>query len=247
MKYLLLLSVVLPASTFNLGTGRLSTRVGQSALFQTPPPASSDIQEIQGIGSSTSQTYLDGTESTGALLHESSTGNFVTVASSTDTQDSTTGIKSARPTLDVRIDDKWYNLNGWRKKHPSGSHWIDLYDGRDATEVMHAFHSDKARAMFPRMPKSADPETLDKNVAAVTTTTRNFRALRAKLEQDGWFKRELSHEYKLLGMWGTLFCAGLFLAKKMPIIATVLLSLANTAAGWIGHDYVHGKELLKEL
>ena len=28
---------------------------------------------------------------------------------------------------------------GWRKAHPAGDHWIDWYDGRDATEVMDGF------------------------------------------------------------------------------------------------------------
>lgn len=27
----------------------------------------------------------------------------------------------------VRIDDVWYDLSRWRKAHPAGSHWIDLY------------------------------------------------------------------------------------------------------------------------
>jgi len=50
-----------------------------------------------------------------------------------------------RNSLDVRIHNVWYNLEGWRKAHPAGEHWIDWYDGRDATEVMDAFHSEKAR------------------------------------------------------------------------------------------------------
>ena len=40
-----------------------------------------------------------------------------------------------RQSLDVRIDDVWYDLSAWRKKHPAGAHWIDLYKDRDATEV----------------------------------------------------------------------------------------------------------------
>ena len=27
----------------------------------------------------------------------------------------------------VRIDDEWYDLSRWRRAHPAGKHWIDLY------------------------------------------------------------------------------------------------------------------------
>lgn len=27
----------------------------------------------------------------------------------------------------VRIDDEWFDLSRWRKAHPAGTHWIDLY------------------------------------------------------------------------------------------------------------------------
>lgn len=32
-----------------------------------------------------------------------------------------------KDSLDVRIDDVWYDLSIWKKNHPSGEHWIDLY------------------------------------------------------------------------------------------------------------------------
>ena len=32
-----------------------------------------------------------------------------------------------------------YKTLGFRKAHPAGDHWIDWYDGRDATEVMEKF------------------------------------------------------------------------------------------------------------
>jgi hypothetical protein len=33
------------------------------------------------------------------------------------------------------MDDRWVDLTGWRKAHPAGSHWIDVFDKNDATEV----------------------------------------------------------------------------------------------------------------
>ena len=95
---------------------------------------------------------------------------------------------------------------GWRKAHPAGSHWIDWYDGRDATEVMDAFHSEKARSMWQRLPRS-DPVTalqLEQDVVPDSSTQIAFRELRDELEADGWFERDMVHEAKLWGIWGSL-------------------------------------------
>ena len=141
----------------------------------------------------------------------------------------------------VSIGNSSLNI-GWRKAHPAGAHWIDWYDGRDATEVMDAFHSEKARAMWKRLPKS-DPKTvamLEKYVEPDTTTQINFRKLRDELEEDGWFERDMVHEAKLWGIWGSLVAGGIATAHSLPAISTVLVGLAMTNAGWLGHDYVHG-------
>jgi hypothetical protein len=134
------------------------------------------------------------------------------------------------------------SIAGWRKAHPAGDHWIDWYDGRDATEVMDGFHSEKARTMYKRLPKSK-PETvkrLETTVPADSTTQIAFRELFDKLEADGWWKRNLSHERKILGIWGGLVAVAALTTKSVPLLSTVLLSLSMTAAGWLGHDYIHG-------
>lgn len=152
--------------------------------------------------------------------------------------------KGCRTSLDVRIDDIWYDLSGWRKAHPAGEHWIDYYDGRDATEVMHAFHSDKARMMFQKLPKSKNPEALDAQAAPVTSVQKNFRSLRAQLEKDGWWNRDIGHEIRVLTVWATVMGAGVYCANQAPAlyqgVGLVLLALANTQAGWLAHDYIHG-------
>lgn len=147
---------------------------------------------------------------------------------------------SAKKQLDVRIDDVWYDLSGWRKAHPSGEHWIDLYKDRDATEVMHGFHSEKGRKMFRVLPKSKRTAELEQISPPVSQLTRNFRVLRQQLEEEGWWKRNYFHEARLITIWGSFLACGILTAKSMPILAVILLSIANTAAGWIGHDYVHG-------
>jgi len=147
-----------------------------------------------------------------------------------------------RTTLDVRIHGDWYDLTGWRKAHPAGDHWIDWYDGRDATEVMDAFHSEKARKMFPRLPKSK-PDTAAQLEATATPDSETqiaFRKLFNQLEKDGWWERNTKHEAKLLGIWGGLVVAAAFMARTVPNLATIPLALSMTAAGWLGHDYIHG-------
>jgi len=147
-----------------------------------------------------------------------------------------------RTSLDVRIHGEWYDLTGWRKAHPAGEIWIDWYDGRDATEVMDAFHSEKGRKMYKRLPKSK-PETtalLEAKVAPDSQTQLNFRKLFDELEADGWWKRNINHERKLIGIWGGLVGVAALTARSVPQLSTFLLSLSMTAAGWLGHDYIHG-------
>jgi len=147
-----------------------------------------------------------------------------------------------RTSLDVRIDGTWYDLSGWRKAHPAGTHWIDWYDGRDATEVMDAFHSVKARNMWQRLPKSSEESVklLEKTTPKDTDTQIAFRKLRAQLEEDGWFERDIGREVILLSIWASLFVGAAVTAHTVAPISTVLLGLCMTNAGWLGHDYVHG-------
>jgi len=147
-----------------------------------------------------------------------------------------------RTTLDVRIHGEWYDLSGWRKAHPAGSHWIDWYDGRDATEVMDGFHSEKARGMWQRLPKS-DPQIvtqLEKDVIPDTQTQVNFRALRTQLEADGWWERDMVQEAKLIGIYASLVIGAAATAHTVPLASIALTGLAMTNSGWLGHDYIHG-------
>jgi hypothetical protein len=131
---------------------------------------------------------------------------------------------------------------GWRKAHPAGEHWIDWYDGRDATEVMDAFHTKKALDMYKRLPKSKPNavELLSSTVTPDSKTQVEFRKLREELEQEGWFERDMVHEFKLLGIWASLVVSAAVTAHSVPVLSSFLLGLSMTNAGWLGHDYVHG-------
>lgn len=147
-----------------------------------------------------------------------------------------------RTSLDVRIHGKWYDLSGWRAAHPAGPHWIDWYDGRDATEVMDGFHSAKGRKMYQRLPASK-PDSVAM-LAAVTppdsSTQLAFRDLRSQLETDGWWERDMIHEATQIGIWAALVLTAGTLAHILPPLSCFLLALSMTAAGWLGHDYIHG-------
>uniref|UniRef100_A0A7S1YLP1 Cytochrome b5 heme-binding domain-containing protein n=1 Tax=Grammatophora oceanica TaxID=210454 RepID=A0A7S1YLP1_9STRA len=150
--------------------------------------------------------------------------------------------ESCRTSLDVRIHGEWYDLSGWRKAHPAGEHWIDYYDGRDATEVMDGFHSAKGRMMYKRLPKSSTEvaSQLEQTTQPDTSIQVAFRKLRQELEDEGWWERDILHESKLIGIWISLVVGAAATAHTAPPLAAFLLSLAFTNGGWLGHDYVHG-------
>jgi hypothetical protein len=107
---------------------------------------------------------------------------------------------------------------------------------------MDAFHTKKALEMYKRLPESK-PESIHllKDIVPDDSPTQiAFRKLRAELEEEGWFERDLLQEAKLLGIWASLVVSAALTAHSIPVLSTVLLGLSMTNAGWLGHDYVHG-------
>jgi len=153
-----------------------------------------------------------------------------------------TAAKTKTQRLNVRIDDVWYDLTGWRTAHPAGSHWIDAYADSDATEVMHAFHSDMGRNMMTRLPKSKNPP---QDVRPPSRATYAFRELRMRLEREGWYKVSKFREATKLAPWALCTGLGAYLARRSGgaagLAAVVLLACGNTLSGWLAHDYVHGR------
>jgi len=126
--------------------------------------------------------------------------------------------------------------------HPAGTHWIDAYNNSDATEVMYAFHSDEAMGMVSRLPKSKqDPPQLP----TPTPATYDFRDFRRQLVADGWYKPHVWGETKKLLPWFVATAAGVVLSRAGTSLsswmAIVCLAVGNTLAGWLSHDYVHGR------
>jgi len=145
----------------------------------------------------------------------------------------------------VRFEDTWYNLARWRERHPVGAHFIDFYEGRDATEAIHAFHGESARQMVRRLPLLDAPAAAEREaeVGDVSEVTKAFRALRGRLWEEGWWERDLWQEAKWLGIWAALCVCGLGLAHLdgwLSALAVPPLALAMVAGAWLGHDYAHG-------
>ncbi|KAL3902964.1 MAG: hypothetical protein SGPRY_011859, partial [Prymnesium sp.] len=119
------------------------------------------------------------------------------------------------------------------------THWIDAYNNSDATEVMYAFHSERAIGMFKRLPKSKAPPQL----APPTRASYAFRALRQRLVDEGWFKPTIWGETKKILPWLACLSAGVVMARQPQrtlakgFATVLLLAVGNTLAGWLAHDY----------
>jgi hypothetical protein len=215
------------AFSFSFHSRKSVLPVSVTRQWQTPPQQTADETAVShaSIASASTSSHII----TQAAHGDSSRGAF---------------IPTHQP-LNVRIDDKWLDLGRWRSNHPSGEHWLDLFKDRDATEIFFGFHSAEANKQMLRMPQSKDAAMLDAITPKVTPLTRNFRALRSRLEEEGWWKRDFKHEMRLLGIWGALLIGGIKLSASANKfikygLGMMMLAIANTAAGWLGHDYIHG-------
>ena len=75
-----------------------------------------------------------------------------------------------------------------------------------------------------------------------------FQALRKALERDGFFERSAAHEAFALASVLALYGAASVLAHAAgelgpaaDVAAAVLLGLGMQQAGWLSHDYAHGR------
>lgn len=107
---------------------------------------------------------------------------------------------------------------------------------------MYGFHSDKAMSMIKRLPKSKDAPT---NVPPPVESSYAFRELRRKLEADGWYRPHWRGELQKLMPWAACLAAAKALSMRANSLATLgavlLFATSNTLAGWLSHDYVHGR------
>lgn len=138
----------------------------------------------------------------------------------------------------MRIDDNWYDCTSWRHSHPGGAELCDRFHGKDATDAFYSLHSKKAIEKLKRM-KASPLADDDKPRDAIS---KDFEALVAELEAKGWFKRQWSIDiFRNILPVIALCVVGTLISYSYPLLATVFIAFGMQQAGWLGHDYGHGR------
>jgi fatty acid desaturase len=139
----------------------------------------------------------------------------------------------------ISIDGQSYDVTSWRSVHPGGAESLDNFHQKDATEAFYALHSKEAIAKLKKLHST----TTDYKAWGIkpTDAALAFREFRKKLEQEGWFDRNwvIDGIYMLAVVFMVIIAT--LLAKTYPLIASLFLGLAIEQAGWLGHDYGHGR------
>lgn len=139
--------------------------------------------------------------------------------------------------LRIRIDDQWYDLTKWQHCHPGGTEILAHLNNEDATDAFYSLHSKEARARLARLPKTT-PLPTD---PAPTKLSLSFRAFRNQLEKEGYFDRSLLGDLAYLSSILLLIACGYYFMSTSHLAAVFFIGLAMQQAGWIGHDFVHGR------
>jgi len=161
--------------------------------------------------------------------------------------DNTNSRFAEKDPLLLKIDDKWVNLQAWAKVHPGGAQSIERFRGQDATEAFYSLHSKEARNMVKKMKNIEPSNEMSNGLIAPTKAAIAFREFRSQLEKDGWFERNWFWDFFYVASITILAVSGSLISYEHPWIATVLIAFAMQQAGWIGHDYVHGRGKISEI
>jgi len=139
----------------------------------------------------------------------------------------------------IRIGNKWVNLEAWKRVHPGGDKSMERFRDKDATDQFFSLHSKEAIAQFEKMKSVAGPS--NPQIENDTPVSKAFGVWRNRLNREGWFDRNWTMDALYIGIIVVLSIVGTYIAVDHPIIASVLIGLAMQQAGWLGHDYVHGR------
>lgn len=148
--------------------------------------------------------------------------------------------KKANEKVLLKIGDKWVNVTAWKKTHPGGAIILERVNNTDVTEMFNSLHSDQAKAKVKKMMDVGEPAGYIKE-SAPNATTLSFRALRRQLEADGWFVRNWLWDLFYIIIMVSLVTGGTLVKDSHPMVAVLMIGLGMQQAGWIGHDYVHGR------
>ena len=142
------------------------------------------------------------------------------------------------------INGQWYDLTQWQNQHPGGAEILQHLNGKDATDAFYSLHSDDAIKRLSRLKPCSSVQQLSMLPTIESTElTLSFRRLRTKLVNDGFFKRsipwELFYHFSVYFLcFLGIFCHFYWGSNLLAILA---IGFGMQQAGWIGHDYAHGR------
>lgn len=146
---------------------------------------------------------------------------------------------SKSETCVIAIDGFDYDVTHWRESHPGGAELLDQLHEKDATDVFYALHSQEAIAKLARMSKK--PTDMKNAKYVVTPAAKAFREFRKKLDNEGYFKRNWLVDIFYMTLCIAFLALGTYWARSHPVIASFLVGVGIQQAGWLGHDYGHGR------
>ena len=152
---------------------------------------------------------------------------------------------AASSRLRLCIDNVWLDLTHWQHQHPGGPLILSHLNNQDATEAFYSLHSSDAIARIERMKRtSLCTAVKEGEIPPVDAATASFRQLRSQLHAEGWFRRS--------PLWELFYALSVYLLAALGtacawwggwwrVAAVLCVALSMQQAGWIGHDYVHGR------
>lgn len=147
---------------------------------------------------------------------------------------------------DIRINDRIYDCTHWRAKHPGGAQLLDQFHNCDATDAFYALHSVKADAMLKVFKNVPAKQANGKDIIPRDELAAHFDEWRQDLMKTGWFHRRWELDFILVMLpCALLTILGTWAAFQefqfAHLLATVLIGLGMQQAGWMAHDYCHGR------
>jgi len=146
--------------------------------------------------------------------------------------------------LHLFINGQWYDLTQWQHIHPGGSEILQHLNGRDATDAFYSLHSEEAIQRLSRL-KPCSSHLIQSILPTIEPTklTLSFRELRKKLIDDKYFNRSIVWElfYHLSVYFLCLFGTFCYFYWGYNLLAILAIGFGMQQAGWIGHDYAHGR------
>ena len=153
----------------------------------------------------------------------------------------TSSSSTPSPRLRLCIDQRWYDLTHWQHQHPGGAAILGHLNAQDATDAFYSLHSQDAIDRLQRLHHLSTP-VKPGELPVLDPQTTAFRALRLRLIADGWFRRSPFWEaFYFLSVY-LLAALGTYAAAcNQSLLAVLCIGFSMQQAGWIGHDYVHGR------